>query len=96
MKTCELCGRTGDDSLFEKHHLVPGKHRRIKVDRKEDTIWVDRACGDAIHQQLTNQQLRGDYNTLESLKEAMAPFISWVRKQPIDSHVCMKMKKKKL
>lgn len=96
MKTCELCGRSGDDSLYELHHLYPGKHRRIKVDRKKDTIVVCKSCGDAIHQQLTNQQLRYEYDTVESLREALAPFISWVKKQPIDSHVCMKIKKRKL
>lgn len=95
MKTCELCGRSGDDALFERHHLFPGKHRRIKLDKRDDIIWVDKACGDAIHQQLTNQQLRDTYSSLEMLKEALFSFITWVQKQPIDSSICMKKKKRK-
>lgn len=96
MKKCELCGREGDDGFFEYHHLWPGKHRRIKVDRKEDTIVVCRNCGDAIHQQLSNQELRMNYDTLEKLKIRLAPFISWVKLQPINTHITMKKKKRKL
>ena len=96
MKTCELCNRSGDDACFELHHLFPGKHRRIKVDRKKDTIVVCKSCGDAIHQQLSNLQLRTEFDTVEKLRIGMASFVAWVRKQPIDTHVVMKKKKRKL
>jgi hypothetical protein len=94
---CVLCRRESDDErLFEKHHLVPGKHRRIKVDRKEDCILTCVDCGDQIHLMFDNQELRTELDSLEALQIAMQSFIQWVRKRPIDRKVNMKRKKRKL
>jgi len=94
---CLLCGREADESkYFEEHHLFPGKHRRTKVDRKEDTILVCTDCGDQIHLMFDNRELRDNLDSLEALQAAMQPFIQWVRKRPIDQKVNMKRKKRKL
>lgn len=94
---CSLCGRESEESnYFEKHHLFPGKMRRTKVDRKEDTIWVDHQCGDQIHLLFDNRTLRDSLDSVEALREAMASFIKWVRSQPLEKHISMKKKKRKL
>lgn len=96
MSTCEICGRTGDDSQMEKHHLHPGKHRRKKVGREEDVALVCETCGDQIHQMFTNSQLRDELSSIEALRAAMQTYISWVRKKPIEASVTMKRKKRHL
>ncbi len=95
---CELCGRESEDaSLFEKHHLVPGKGRRKKTDRKDDTITVcSTGCGDQIHLMFDNKTLRAQLDSLDALRKAMESFIAWVRKRPLDQKVNMKRKKRKL
>ena len=91
MKTCELCGRQGDDPYFEEHHLWPVKTRR----KTKDTIVVDRQCGDQIHLMFTNQELQQKYHTLEDLKEGMTLYISWVKDKPLESHFPMAKKKRR-
>lgn len=95
--TCVICLRHSDDSkLFEKHHLFPGKHRRTKVERQDDTILVCRDCGDQIHLMFDNGTLRTELDSLDALKEKMQSFIKWVQARPIEQKVNMKMKKRKL
>lgn len=96
MSTCEICGREGDDSLMEFHHLHPGKKRRKKAGREDDGITVCVTCGDQIHQMFTNTQLRNELDSAEALRAAMQTYISWVRKKPIEASVTMKRKKRRL
>ena len=91
MKTCELCGRQGDDSLFEEHHLFPIKTRR----KTDETITVDRPCGDQIHLMFTNQQLQKDLHTRTALITAMSSYIDWVYTKPIESHFSVAKKKRR-
>lgn len=93
---CQLCGREGPDYYFEKHHLFPGAQRRRSKSRENDFIWVDRTCGDQIHQMFTNQQLRNELDSVEALRAAMQTYISWVRKKPIEASVTMARKKRRL
>lgn len=96
MKTCTLCERSGDDSYFEEHHLHPGRKRRKKVNRENDTITVCKVCGDQIHQMFTNQQLRSDLDSADALRQAMHTYIRWVQKKPLEDSVTMKRKKRRL
>lgn len=97
MKTCTLCGRSSDeDGLFEEHHLHPGKRRRRRLGREDDTITVCVTCGDQIHQMFDNTRLRAELDSAEALREAMQTYISWVRKKPIEASVTMKRKKRRL
>jgi tRNA threonylcarbamoyladenosine modification (KEOPS) complex Pcc1 subunit len=94
---CVLCARESDESkYFEDHHLFPGKRRRVKVDRKEDTIVVCRDCGDQIHLMFDNRELRDTLDSPETLRQAIQSFIKWVQIRPLDQKVNMKMKKRKL
>lgn len=93
---CEICGREGESSLFEKHHLHPGKQRRRRLGREEDVIDVCVTCGDQIHQMFTNTQLRNGLDSAEALRAAMQTYIMWVRKKPIEASVTMARKKRRL
>jgi len=95
MKTCELCNRSGEDHLFEDHHLYPGTNRRKQKNRTVDTICVCRSCGDQIHLMFTNQQLRTELDNLLELKTAIESYINWVRKKPIEDIITVKAKKRK-
>ena len=91
MKQCVLCKREGDDDLFERHHLYPGKKRR----KSEETIWVCVTCGDQIHNMFSNQELRDTYNTADSLKSGMQSYINFIKKKPITSRLPMAKKKRR-
>jgi len=94
---CEICHRTSDnEQYFEKHHLFPGKHRRIAKDRKDDVIDVCRDCGDQIHLMFNNNELRTNLDSLEALKKAMDSFVMWVSDRPLNRKVSMKKKKRRL
>ena len=91
MKRCEICGREGDDELFERHHLYPGKKRR----KSQETIWVCMTCGDQIHNMFTNQELRDFFNTADSLKLKMQSYINFIKKKPIEKRLPMAKKKRR-
>ncbi len=93
---CAICNRKGPKNLMEEHHLLPGKHRRTKTGRQDGTIICCKDCGDQIHLMFTNQQLRRDYTTLQSLRAAMTEYCEWVYDRPLSSKVNMKRKKRKL
>ncbi len=89
MQQCEICHRQGADEYFEKHHLYPGKRRRVKTGRNE-TITVCHMCGDQIHNMFNNNILRRKLNKPELLAQAMFKYIRWVEKKPIEFHTSMK------
>jgi hypothetical protein len=93
---CSICEREGSSEMMEKHHLYPGKKRRRARGREDEYIWVDKTCGDQIHQMFTNQQLRKELDSVESLRNAMQTYITWIRKKPIEASVTMKRKKRRL
>lgn len=73
---CQLCER--DVEKIEFHHFYPGKKRR-----KDDSgINVCEQCGDQIHIIFSNQELRDEYHTLESLKHGMHSYINWIKNKP--------------
>lgn len=85
---CSLCGR--EVSKLEFHHFYPGKKRR----KDESGIDVCEQCGDQIHLMFSNTELRTKYNNLQSLKEAMQSYISWIKDKP-ESRFSVKVKKRK-
>ena len=71
---CVLCER--QVSRIEKHHLFP------KPLQKEETINVCPVCHDQIHFYFSNKKLLKKINTIKSLKENMACFLSWLKSRP--------------
>lgn len=89
---CEICDRESDNALlFEKHHLFPVKTRR----KSEETLLVCKTCGDQIHLLFPNHVLQSSLNTLEALRENMAPYRKWVASKPIESSFSMQKKKRR-
>lgn len=86
MPTCALCGRTGDDVYFERHHLLPGSRRK-----SSPIIVVDWQCGDMIHRLHSHVELTQRYNTLERLlsSPAIQRWVAWVRARPLERRIAM-------
>ena len=89
---CLICGREGEDKYFEKHHLEPAQKRK-----DSDTIDVCHQCGDQLHLLFDNNQLKKDFNTLDSIlgNERVEKYVKWVRKQPLTKHISTKRKKRR-
>jgi len=87
-----ICGREGEDKYFEKHHLEPAQKRK-----DSDTIDVCHQCGDQLHLLFDNNQLKKDFNTLDSIlgNERVEKYVKWVRKQPLTKHISTKRKKRR-
>lgn len=89
---CEICGREGEETYFEKHHLEPAQKRK-----ESDTINVCHQCGDQIHLLFTNTQLKNEYNNLDKIlsDDRATKYIKWVTKQPLSKHITTKKKKRR-
>ena len=74
-ETCNLCRRRLPERYMTTHHLTP------KERSKSDTIEICQPCHKQLHVLFTNHELKHDYNSAESLREAdnMASFVSWIR-----------------
>jgi hypothetical protein len=81
MPTCELClrhfpdGAVTDPQAFQDHHLRP--ERRAE----SPTVTLCRPCHDQVHALFTNEELREDYDTVSTLREAdrLGEYLSWIR-----------------
>lgn len=90
---CLICGREGDEKFFEKHHLEPAQKRK-----ESETIDVCHQCGDQLHLLFSNYELKNNLNTLNSILEndKVKKYVQWVKKRPIEQHISVKKKKRKL
>lgn len=90
---CLICQREGDEKHFEKHHLEPAQKRK-----DSDTIDVCHQCGDQLHLLFDNTTLKNELNTLQSIQEneKVRKYVKWVQKRPIEQHISVKKKKRKL
>jgi 5-methylcytosine-specific restriction endonuclease McrA len=75
---CPLCGRPLAKPA-NKHHLIPIS----KGGKNTLTILLHKICHDKIHAVFTENELKRQYNTIESLQqqEEISTFIKWVRKK---------------
>ncbi|MEM6908703.1 MAG: HNH endonuclease [Pseudomonadota bacterium] len=79
--TCWLCGRPFE-TLIEWHHPVP------KSKKGRATVPVHPICHKTIHLHFTNAELARIGDDPERLREhpAIAKFIRWVARKPLDFH----------
>jgi hypothetical protein len=78
---CALCRRRvpderlGDPQAVQEHHLRP--ERRAE----SPTVMLCRPCHEQVHALFTNEELREDYDTAESLRGAdrLQDYLSWIR-----------------
>ena len=78
---CALCRRRvpderlGDPQAVQEHHLRP--ERRAE----SPTVTLCRPCHNQIHAVFTNDELRADYDTIDSLRRSdrLRGYIEWIR-----------------
>ena len=82
MRICPLCQREIPPKLESRHHLTP----KLKGGKNGPIAILHSICHSKIHSLLTESELARDYDTIEKLlqHEAIAEFVSWVQKRPID------------
>ena len=92
---CGLCGRGFPSrDWLTKHHCLP----KSKGGTSDDVSMICSQCHGMVHATYTNNTLAGVYTTIEELRSApeLAPFIKWVRKQPITRKKRNKERRRKL
>jgi 5-methylcytosine-specific restriction protein A len=82
VKTCPLCQREIPPRLESKHHLTP----KLKGGAQGPIAILHTICHGKIHSVLTEVELARHYDSIDKLlqHEAIAEFVTWVRKRPID------------
>ncbi|MEM4780348.1 MAG: hypothetical protein QXG03_02095 [Halalkalicoccus sp.] len=70
---CELCGREIETTT---HHLIP-KNRK-----ESPTVQLCQPCHRQVHASFTHHELKQEYDTIESLREAdrLESFVKWISK----------------
>jgi len=79
--TCALCRRVvpherlDDPQVLQEHHLIPENRA------ESPTITLCRPCHEQVHATFTNEELREEYHTVETLREAdrLSGYLSWIR-----------------
>jgi len=67
--------RIADPQVVQEHHLRPEERAT------SPTVMLCRPCHKQIHAVFTNEELRADYDTIESLRRAaqLEESLSWIR-----------------
>lgn len=84
---CELCNRPSQTTT---HHLIPKSCKK----KSGPTAELCQDCHRMIHATFDNKQLAKNYHSIELLKNAIQPFIKWIRKQPACTYFNSKKFKK--
>jgi 5-methylcytosine-specific restriction protein A len=84
---CPLCKR--DVDYFNSHHFLP------KSKGGKETTDICIPCHNTIHDLFTNNELRDNYNTPETLlsNERFQSYVKWIKKKPAEFIPCFKKKK---
>ncbi|CCQ36830.1 uncharacterized protein Nmlp_2676 [Natronomonas moolapensis 8.8.11] len=79
--TCALCRRVISDERIADPQVVQEHHLRPEERATSPTVMLCRPCHKQIHAVFTNEELRDDYDTIESLREAtqLGEYLSWIR-----------------
>jgi len=82
MKVCPLCQREIPPHLESRHHLTP----KLKGGKNGPIAILHTICHSKIHSLFTEIELARNYDTIEKLQQhkAIAEFVTWIRKRPID------------
>lgn len=91
---CALCGRPFEAKRLTQHHCLP----RQKGGTQDDVEMICSQCHGMVHATYTNRTLASLYPTIEQLRQApeLAPFLKWVRKQPVSRRTKNAPRKRKL
>lgn len=79
--TCALCRRVVPDEEIDDPQVVQEHHLRPEERATSPTVMVCRPCHEQLHAVFTNDELRADYDTIESLRaaERLEEYLAWIR-----------------
>jgi hypothetical protein len=79
--TCALCRRVIPDEEIDDPQAVQQHHLRPEERATSPAVTVCRPCHDQIHAVFTNAELRADYDTIETLRDAdrLQAYLEWIR-----------------
>lgn len=79
--TCALCRRVIPDERIADPQVVQEHHLRPEERATSPTVMLCRPCHKQIRAVFTNEELRADYDTIESLRRAaqLEEYLSWIR-----------------
>ncbi len=79
--TCALCRRVIPDGAIADPQAIQEHHLRPEERATSPTVMLCRPCHKQIHAVFTNEELRADYDAIESLREAaqLEEYLSWIR-----------------
>lgn len=79
--TCALCRRVVPDEAIDDTQAIQEHHLRPEERATSPTVMLCRPCHAQIHAVFTNEELRDDYDTIETLREAdrLQEYLAWIR-----------------
>jgi 5-methylcytosine-specific restriction protein A len=79
--TCALCRRVIPDEEIDDPQAVQQHHLRPEERATSPVVMVCRPCHEQIHAVFTNGELRADYDTIETLRDAdrLQTYLEWIR-----------------
>lgn len=79
--TCALCRRVIPDERIADPQVVQEHHLRPEERATSPTVMLCRPCHNQIHAVFTNDELREDYDTIDSLRRSdrLREYIEWIR-----------------
>jgi 5-methylcytosine-specific restriction protein A len=79
--TCALCRRTIPDERIDDPQVVQEHHLRPEERADSPTVMLCRPCHKQIHALFTNEELREEYDTIDTLQSAdrLGEYIDWIR-----------------
>ncbi len=79
--TCALCRRIVPDEALDDPQAVQEHHLQPEERAESPTVMLCRPCHKQIHALFTNEELREDYDTVDSLRSAdhLQGYLDWIR-----------------
>ncbi|WP_436933536.1 hypothetical protein [Halovenus marina] len=79
--TCALCRRIIPDERIADPQVVQEHHLRPEERADSPTVSLCRPCHKQVHALFTNEELRDDFDTTETLRNAdrLQPYLAWIR-----------------
>jgi len=79
--TCALCRRSIPDERIADPQVVQEHHLRPEERADSPTVMLCRPCHEQVHALFTNEELRGEYDTVDALRAAdrLQEYLDWIR-----------------
>jgi 5-methylcytosine-specific restriction enzyme A len=79
--TCTLCRRVIPDERIADPQVVQEHHLRPEERATSPTVMLCRPCHKQVHAVFTNEELREDHDSIETLQSAdrLQGYLAWIR-----------------